>query len=83
MIDIKDFRKKLSEGIVEFKFTKKDGTVREAKGTTNPDIISEYVEPIASDKPKRDVKISDNSTRYFDIDSKGWRSFVNENLIYE
>lgn len=81
MIDIKDFRKKLLEGIVEFRFTKKDGTIREAKGTTNSDIISEYAEPVASDKPKRDIKISDNSTRYFDIDSKGWRSFVNENLI--
>ena len=81
MIDIKYFRKQLSEGIVEFKFAKKDGTVREAKGTTNPDIISEYVEQNVSDKPKRDIKISDNSTRYFDIDNKGWRSFVNENLI--
>ena len=81
MIDIKDFRKQLSEGIVEFKFTKKDGSIREARGTTNPDIISEFVKPITSDKPKRDIKISDNSTRYFDIDSKGWRSFVNENLI--
>ena len=80
---INNFRKRLSEGIVEFKYTKKDGTIREAKGTTNPDIISEFVEQIASDKPKREMKISESSTRYFDIETKGWRSFINENLIYE
>ena len=34
-------RNALKSGVVNFKYTKKDGSVREAKGTLNPEIIGE------------------------------------------
>ena len=37
--EIADFKNKLFAGEVRFKFTKKDGTIREARGTTSPDLL--------------------------------------------
>ena len=41
MKNLDAFRNKLKSGVVNFKYTKKDGSVREAKGTLNPEIIGE------------------------------------------
>ena len=37
MKNLDAFRNKLKSGVVNFKYTKKDGSVREAKGTLNPE----------------------------------------------
>lgn len=76
--NILELKEHLKNGIVEFSFIKKDGTTRSAKGTTNIGIISEVggTLPIGAD-----YKISDNVTKYYDIESQGWRSFINENFV--
>lgn len=66
----------LKTGIKKFSFTKVDGTIREAQGTRNIDIITE-----ADALPKGVVKDTDNVIRYYDVDKVGWRSFKVDNFI--
>lgn len=73
---IKVLKEKLHEGEVNFTFEKKDGSLRTAKGTLNVQIMGEENAPKGIDYSK-----SDTVTRYFDLNSNGWRSFTNEKLI--
>lgn len=66
----------LKTGIKKFSFTKTDGTIREAKGTRNIDIITEE-----NALPKGIVKDNDTIIKYYDIDKGGWRSFKVDNFI--
>lgn len=76
-----DFRKKLENEVVSFKYTKKDGTIREAKGTTNPGIIEKNYDHTYLPKGEKDIKYSEDVTRYFDVEKIGWRSFQNKSFI--
>jgi len=77
-MDIKELRKEMQNGVVEFKYIKKDGTIREAKGTTNMDIIPK------DQHPKGDTEnYPEDIQRYYDIGEDGWRSFIKANLINE
>lgn len=68
----------LSKGAVKFKYTKKDGTVREAFGTTNINFIPSEHRP----SEEASTVITDTPTvRYYDLNSKGWRSFIKENIL--
>ena len=78
---VKELQSKLANEIVSFKYTKKDGTIREAKGTTNPGIIEKDFDYSYLPKGEKDIKYSDNVTRYFDVEKIGWRSFQNSSLI--
>ena len=40
---VETLSEKLKEGIVEFEYTKKDGTVRRAKGTMSPEYLPEPI----------------------------------------
>ena len=73
----------MRNGVVEFSYTKKDGSTRVAKGTLNFDIMGEENQPKNGvGSPKNGVGYdSDTTTRYFDINSNGWRSFKNDNFI--
>lgn len=82
-MNIENLQKKLSNEIVSFKFTKKDGTIREAKGTTNKEIIEKDFGIEYLPKGTKEIKYSENVTRYFDVDKLGWRSFQNDSLIDE
>jgi len=74
--NIQDFKNALHEGIVEFQYEKKNGEIRDAKGTLNIEIMGE------SNIPKgTGYEISDSNIRYYDLNSEGWRSFIFENLI--
>lgn len=76
MNTIEDLKEKMRNGVVEFSYTKKDGSTRVAKGTLNFDIMGE------KNQPKTGVEYDFNdTTRYFDVDSDGWRSFKNDNFI--
>lgn len=68
---------KLHESAVVFKYKKVNGEIREAYGTLNIDIIGE------ENYPQRSVghNVSNEVIRYYDLNSKGWRSFRIENLI--
>ena len=69
-------KERLSSGDVHFTYRKKDGTEREAYGTRNIDIITQQgAIPSGNGSEKSGV------IAYYDLDSKGWRSFRIENFI--
>ena len=75
---IKELKERLKNGIVEFTYTKKDGSTRTARGTTQRDIITEDGGNLPTGKY---TELSDTVTRYYDLNSNGWRSFTNDNLV--
>jgi hypothetical protein len=64
---VQDLRKELSNGITDFAFIKKDGSVRVAKGTTNLAFV-----PMEK-HPKGTGKASDKVLAYFDLEKDNWR----------
>ena len=75
---LEEFSKMLREGIVDFQFTKKDGTLRNAKGT----LLAEYLPPQNADsdaKPAR--KQNENVLVYFDMEKGSFRSFVKSSFV--
>ena len=75
-VNINEFKKALHKGIVEFKYTKKNGETRTAKGTLNIGVMGEENAPKGTG-----YDIVDNNIRYYDLNSEGWRSFITDNLI--
>lgn len=75
-INIEDFKNALRDRAVEFKYSKKNGDIRIAKGTLNSDIMGDDNIPKGTG-----YDIKDNNIRYYDLNSNGWRSFLSENLI--
>ena len=75
------FRLKLQNGIFRFSYFKTDGSIREATGTLNLELIPE------EHRPKGDM--SDGAAHepapgvftYYDLEKKAWRSFRCENFI--
>lgn len=70
-----EVRDKLHQGIVFFTYNKKDGTFREARGTTSFNIIPEEFTPTTNATPQEGL------IRYFDLDKMAWRAFRMENLL--
>lgn len=66
----------LKEGTFQFQYTKKDGSVRTATGTRNPGLLKHY-----EATPNGNGSEKDGVITYYDIDAKGWRSFITENFI--
>lgn len=76
--DLQEFNKMLHEGIVEFEFVKKDGTVRQAKGT----LVAEHLPaPKASDSDAPSRKTNENVLVYFDMEKQSFRSFVKSSFV--
>ena len=73
---IEELKKEMRIGVVEFQFTKKDGSIRSAKGTTNMGIIPEENHPTGTDNT-----LSDSVVRFFDVEKSEWRSFCSTNYI--
>ena len=73
-MDTNDLRKALNEGIVIFEFVKKDGTLRHARGTTNPDLIPTDNMPQGKRTPQEQALYNRTVVTFYDIDRKGWRS---------
>ena len=65
------FRELLKTAVVTFSYWKKDGSLREAKGTLCDILIPE------EDKPKGSPTYEPNfsSVPYYDLDKKDWRAF--------
>ena len=76
-----DFRKKLSTGVWQFSYFKKEGSIRQAHGTLDFSLIPEDKRP----KPlssAQDVRPENYETfTYYDLDANGWRSFRLDNFI--
>jgi len=75
-VNIANFKNALHKGVVEFKYKKKNGEIRSAKGTLNIEVMGEDNAPKGTG-----YEITDDNIRYYDLNSEGWRSFIPENLI--
>ena len=68
------FNEALKDGVVKFSFWKKDGTIREAKGTTLLLLVPKDKQPKGIQNSK--FKIQNYGTiPFFDLDKGEWRSF--------
>lgn len=62
-----------------FYFKKKDGTIRKAIGTLNPEIIEKMTTNFTKNGyVPREIP---NVQRYFDLEKNAWRSFNVDNFI--
>ena len=68
---VNQLRRILDQGVVRFNFKKLDGSIRNALGTRNPDLVpkDECIKLIDD--------ISNKSTVYFDLEVKEFRSMSN------
>ena len=73
------FRLKLQNGIYRFSYFKTDGSIREATGTLNLELIPE------EHRPKNDGSTAKETApgvfTYYDLEKKSWRSFRCDNFI--
>lgn len=67
--------KAMKSRIVEFYFVKKDGTVRQAFGTLQDDVILPLIKDATNREPNPEV------VTYFDCAKKQFRSFRKENFM--
>lgn len=73
-MDIPDLKKALYEGIVIFYFIKKDGSKRQARGTTCPDLVPADETPKGKRTPLQQAAYDRQTVAFYDIDRKAWRS---------
>ena len=73
MIDL--LKAKLQMGVAHFVYMKKDGTLREAWGTTNATLAYKYTN---GKGVSREIY---STTAYFDIEKSSWRSFRWESIV--
>ena len=66
---IENLKTKLANGIAHFVFMKKDGTLREAWGTTNPSLSAKHINELFK------------TTAFYDVTIGEWRSFRWESLV--
>ena len=72
---VEALKDKMRNGIAHFVFQKKDGSLREAWGTTNRSLAEKYIN---GNGVTREAYAT---TAYFDVEVGGWRSFRWENLV--
>ena len=72
---IEELKHKLRTGIAHFLYIKKDGTIREAWGTTNAALAHKYTN---GNGVSREIF---KTTAYFDIEKSSWRSFRWESIV--
>lgn len=72
-----NFRDKLRTGIWRFSYFKVEGSIREAIGTLNPDLIPKEHHP----KGEENISPKSGVFNYFDLGRNSWRSFRLENFI--
>ena len=68
-------QERMLEQAVKFQFRKKDGSIRDAIGTRNRDLMilpsGDKWEPVGAQKPECPTTIS-----YWDLEKQMWRSFI-------
>ena len=72
---IENLKKQMRDGVAHFVYLKKDGTVREAWGTTCGTLVAKYTNGCGVSREYF------NTTAYFDVEKAAWRSFRWENII--
>lgn len=76
MNSIEQLKEMMRHDIVSFKYQKKNGEIREARGTLNLDDIPEDSHPKGTGHGS-----TDEYTKYYDVDKEGWRCFYNDQFI--
>ena len=76
MASINKFKKALNKGVVTFNYIKKDGTIRQAMGTTKPEIIESIYGYKGGTGPEKY-----GYTNYWDVEKGGWRCFDEKRLV--
>ena len=74
-VSLTTLRSMLKKGVVDFKYEKKDGSIRKAKGTLKKSLIPEI------DKDSKKREFPDDCFGYYDIDREDWRMFLRDNFI--
>ena len=69
------FRKMLSQGIWQFSYFKKEGGIRQARGTLDMSLIPEEHRPNTLSAAPRDSAENYATFPYYDLDKNAWRSF--------
>lgn len=72
---ITGLKRQMRIGIAHFAYQKKDGTIREAWGTTCGTLVAKYTNGCGVSREYF------NTTAYFDVEKAAWRSFRWESLI--
>ena len=72
---VESLKRQMKNGIAHFVFMKKDGTLREAWGTTNRRLAQK---PVNGNGDSREFYCT---TAYFDVERGAWRSFRWENIV--
>lgn len=81
MILIDELKKRMKDDVVHFSFKKKDGTVRQAYGTRESEVIVRH-EGAALPDDKTRKQVNNGSTfPYYDIERQAWRCFKTEGLM--
>lgn len=65
---------RMKAGKVSFTYKKKDGSVREANGTINPELIPDA-------QKSTEKKEYTGTQNYYDFDAQDWRCFIIDNFI--
>ena len=79
-MNIPELKQALNEGIVIFQFQKIDGTLRQARGTTCPDLIPTDDMPKGKRTPEQQAAYNRQTVAFYDIDRKAWRSMRIETI---
>lgn len=72
---IENLKKQMRSGVAHFVFMKKDGSLREAWGTTNKSLAEKHIN---GNGVSREFFAT---TAYFDVEKGEWRSFRWENIV--
>ena len=72
---VEALKDKMRNGIAHFVFQKKDGSLREAWGTTNRSLAEKYINGNGV------TREAFATTAFFDVEVGDWRSFRWENLV--
>lgn len=72
---IETLKAKMNNGVAHFIFLKKDGSVREAWGTTQPQLAKAMTNGRGCSRELY------KTTAYYDVECGGWRSFRWETLV--
>ena len=72
---IENLKEKLRNGVAHFLFIKKDGSIREAFGTTNAAVATKYTNGNGCSREYF------KTTAFFDIEKGEWRCFCWESLV--
>lgn len=72
---IESVKRQMRDGVAHFVFRKKDGTLREAWGTTNKTLVDKHTN---GNGVTREAFCT---TAYFDIEKGGWRSFRWDSIV--